>query len=253
MKHLTTLLIFCFSVIFCKAQAAQDSASFDISSVSGDSLLLSKSWLFIDSSSSLSIPEVLQKNFFPLKNFKERRKIPAGMIPYAFFMRIRMCNNSATQRSAYIYPGSYFKEITMYKTNRPDPGPEDGGTINGFQRLTLAPGEQCYVLLRLQPSKNDFNGMNPRLISDNFIADFISYSVAYKSDIQIFGTVLSGVVLMMILFMLANFILGPKPEFFYNALYSLCMFFLIFFNSYLTRKTTVFANFYFSYLDFSCW
>jgi len=138
----------------------------------------------------------------------------------------------------------------MYKTNHPDLKPEDGGTISGCQKLTLAPGEQCYVLLRLQPSKNDFNGMNPRLISDNFIADFISYSVAYKSDIQIFGTVLSGVVLMMILFMLANFILGPKPEFFYNALYSLCMFFLIFFNSYLMRKTTVFANFYFSYLDF---
>jgi len=172
------------------------------------------------------------------------------MIPYVFFMKIGLCNNSAVKRSAYIYPGSYFKEIELYKNGSPGLKPEDGDSVNGFQKITLLPGEQCQVLLRLRPVKNDFNGLNPRLVSDNFIEDFTSYSVAYKSDIQIFGTVLSGVVLMMILFMLANFILGPKPEFFYNALYSLCMFLLIFFNSYLTRKTTLFANFYFSYLDF---
>lgn len=172
------------------------------------------------------------------------------MIPYVFYMKIRLSNHSPARQSAYIYPGSYFKEIELYKLSNLTLEPEDGGTFNGFQKITLLPGEQCSILLRLQPVKNDFNGLNPRLVSENFIGDFIAYSVSYKSDIQIFGMVLSGVVLMMILFMLANFILGPKPEFFYNALYSLCMFLLIFFNSYLTRKTTLFANFYFSYLDF---
>lgn len=250
MKHITALLFFCFSFACVKAQAGQDSMVVDIASISGDSSLISRSWIYIDKSASLSIPEVLQKDFSLLTTFKERRKIPAGMIPCIFYLKIRVSNNSATERSAYLYPGSYFTGIRMYKVNQQILKPESDSLINGYTRLTLAAGERTDVLIRLEPMKNDFNGVNPRMISLDFMEDFMSYSVTSRSDIHIFGLVLSGVVLMMILFMLANFILGPKPEFLYNALYSLCMFFLIFFNSYLARKTTSFAGFYFSYLDF---
>ncbi len=250
MKHVTALLFFCFTTACCLAQARPDTMTIDISGVDGDSSLLSQSQLYIDSSSSLSIPEILKKHFIPLTGFKERRKITAEMIPYHFYLRIKLANRSATGQSAYIYPGSYFRSIKMYFCNNPGGPAFTDNEISGYIKLRMAAGEETEVLLCLQPMKNDFDGINPRMITGNFIEDFMSYSVTARSDIHIFGMVLSGVVLMMILFMLANFILGPKPEFLYNALYSLCMFFLIFFNSYLARKTTDFAGFYFAYLDF---
>lgn len=250
MKRLPALLLFGFAAVCCKAQALKDSVPVEITSVPGDSSLLAGTWLFIDSSASLSASEVLQKDFFPLREFRGRRKIPAGMVPYHFFLKVLVSNGSGTERSAYIYPGSYFAEIELYKTNRQPLTPEEGGNITGYKKLTLAPGEQCYILLRLKMLKNDFNGINPRLVSMHFVDDFRAYSLAYRSDIQILGMVMSGVVLMMILFMLTNFVISPRPEFLYNALYSLCMFFLMFFNSFLARKTSLFANFYYSYFDF---
>ena len=55
---------------------------------------------------------------------------------------------------------------------------------------------------------------------------------------------------MMILFMITNYIISLKTEFIYNALYSSCMFLLIFLNSFLVRTTTSFTKFYYSYFDF---
>lgn len=74
MKRLPALLLFGFAAVCCKAQALKDSVPVEITSVPGDSSLLPGTWLFIDSSASLSASEVLQKDFFPLREFREEEK-----------------------------------------------------------------------------------------------------------------------------------------------------------------------------------
>ena len=250
MKQFIILLLFCFAVSFGKAQLTSDSALTDIAFINQDSSLLSKALLFIDSSSSLSADEVLQKTFSPLATYKYRNRISPAAVPFNYFLKFFVTNKSEKEIAVYVYPGSYFKQIELYKVKQQPYPIENTGNISGYRKLTLAAGETCYVLVYLKPLKNEFNYIAPVLIREGFIKSYKQIFVRNKTDLQIYGLILSGVLFMMILFMITNFIISYKPEFLYNALYSLCMFFLIFFNSTVSRNTNAFTNFYYSYFDF---
>ncbi|MBK6636011.1 MAG: hypothetical protein IPG38_18535 [Chitinophagaceae bacterium] len=106
------------------------------------------------------------------------------------------------------------------------------------------------MLIKLKPLKNDFNYINPFFIPENRFIYYEIHKTGLKSDIQLYGLVLSGVLLMMILFMVTNYIINHKQEFLYNALYSLCMFLLIFFKFNFITDKFLFSKIYFSYFDF---
>ena len=163
----------------------------------------------------------MRQTFIPILSLKGKKAIAAEMIPYAFAMKMRFTNSGAGDRSFYLYPGSYFGRILGYKIKDVPVGPVSDDQVTGYVKITLNAGETSDVMLWLRPLKNDFNSFNVRLISQDFIEDYLSSSVSTRNDIHIFGMVLSGIVLMMILFMLANYMLAPRPEFLYNALYSL--------------------------------
>jgi signal transduction histidine kinase len=250
LKRFVTLFIFYFTVNFCKGQIPTDSTYIFIAAINEDSSLLNKTLLYIDSSSSLSISEVLQKPFSPLKNFKGRKRLPPGIINYTFYLKIFLNNNTDKEISAYLYPGSYYTHYEIYKIRQAAIKINNADSIPGYRKITLAAGEAGYILAELKPLKNEFNHIKPLLINDRFIKSYKQYIVGHKSDMQIYGLVLSGVLLMMILFMFTNFIISKKPEFLYNAIYSVCMFLLIFLNSFLIKSTTGFTNLYYSYFDF---
>jgi signal transduction histidine kinase len=250
LKRFVTLLIFYFSVSFCKGQIPTDSTQVFIAAIQEDSSLLKKTWLYIDSSSSLSISEVLQKTFSPLENFKHRNRLLPGTINYTFYLKIFLNNNTDKEISAYLYPGAYYKHYEIYKIRQEVIKINNADSISGYRKITLAAGEAGYILAELKPLKVEFNHIKPLIINDRFIKSYKQYIVGYKSDMQVYGLVLSGVLLLMILFMFTNFIISKKPEFLYNAIYSLCMFLLIFLNSFLIKSTTAFTNLYYSYFDF---
>ena len=250
MKRLATLFFFGFSVTFCNAQFIADSVGINLAAVHEDSSLLSKTQLYIDSASSLSVTEVLGKVFTPLENFKFRKRIPKNMVTFSYYLKIFVSNNSAKEVAAYLYPGSHFEQIELYKVGQQPFKINNANSIAGYSKLTLAAGEQCYILAYLRPLKHEFLSITPLFINNSFIDSYKLLVLGRKTDQQIFGLVLSGVLLMMILFMITNYILSRKPEFFYNALYSLSMFLLIFLNSFVARTTTHFTNLYYSYFDF---
>ncbi len=250
LKRLVTLFSFYFVVSFCNAQATTDTTPVNIASVIEDSSLLSNAQLFIDSTSALSVTDVLQRSFSPLKDFKYRKRFPPDMVSYSYFLKLFVSNNSEKEMSAYLYPGSYFSRIELYKIGQQPLKAGNADSIPGYIKLTLAAGERSYLLVSLKPLKNEFNSITPLLINAGFVTNYKLFIVGHKSDIQLFGLMLSGVLLMMILFMITSFIISYKKEFLYNALYSLCMFLLIFFNSSVARTTTPFTNFYYSYFDF---
>jgi signal transduction histidine kinase len=243
------LLVF-FTVSFSKAQHRVDTAYIDIALIKQDSNIVSESLLFIDSSSELAVANVMQKTFSPLEDHLERKRLSPASIPFTYYLKFFVRNSSEKEISVYFYPGLYYKQIDLYKVHTQPVIIENNSNLSGYRKLTLAAGEACFALARLEPLKNEFNSIAPVLISDSYINIYKQVVAGNKTDIKIFGLIFSGILLMMILFMISNFIIAYKPEFLYNALYSFCMFFLIFFNSIVPRTTTPFTNFYYSYLDF---
>ncbi|MBK7559804.1 MAG: sensor histidine kinase [Chitinophagaceae bacterium] len=250
MKRFATLLFFYFCVIFCSAQSPTDPKTVTFNGITEDSSLAAKTFIYIDSNSSLSVPEVLHKPFIPLDNFKNRRKIPANMVTGTLYLKIHYHNNTEKEITGFLFPGNYYTLIEIYKPGtQPYPVIENGGHP-GYRKLSFTAGETGDMLIKLKPLKNDFNYINPFFIPENRFIYYEIHKTGLKSDIQLYGLVLSGVLLMMILFMVTNYIINHKQEFLYNALYSLCMFLLIFLNSTLSRTNSPFSKLYFSYFDF---
>jgi signal transduction histidine kinase len=250
LKRLVNLLLFLLIGCFCKGQSALFSDTVLITDIKNESNLLDKTLFYFDSSNALSVSEVLQKPFFRLQSTNGRIKMKPEIIGSTAYLKILLKNNGDKEMSAYISPGIYFTSYNLYKTQQQAITIQDSGNTSIYKKITLAAGETTYILLQVKPLKTEFGSMNPMLINAGYINQYKIILTRYKSDIQIFGLVLSGVLFMLILFMLTNFIISGKREFLYNAAYSLCMFLLIFFNSSLAKYSTPFNNFYYSYLDF---
>jgi signal transduction histidine kinase len=250
LKQFATLLPLLFIACFCKAQPAAVTDTVFINDTKNESNLLENTFFYFDSSSSLSVPEVLQKHFFRLQSSNGRIKINPEIISCTAYLKILLKNNATKEISVYITPGFYFTGYNIYKTAQQNITIQDSGNSSIYKKVTLAAGETANILMQVKPLKSEFGSINPMLVDEGYLQQHKTILTRYKGDIQIFGLVLSGVLLMMILFMLTNYIISSKQEFLYNAAYSLCMFLLIYFNSALAKYPTPFINFYYSYLDF---
>lgn len=250
MRRLITLSVFFFTIIFCNAQAVTDTVPVNIAAINEDSSILSKTLIFADSTSALSVSDVLTQSFSPLILSRYRKKVTPERITNSFYLKFLVSNDSEKEKSAYLYVGPRYKEITLYKIGGGLQSIKNADSIAGYRKFTLAAGEKCYILAVLKPLKSEFGGITPILINRDFISFYKNFLIGHKNDLQIFGLILSGVLLMMILFMITNFAISPKREFIYNALYSLCMFLLIYLNSVLARNISPFSNLYFNYIDF---
>ncbi len=251
MKRIASLLFFYFIVSFCKGQVAADSFAVSVSSITERSNLLKHSLLYIDSSSSLTAAAALQKTFIPFKIYNAPKKIRPGLVTYTFFLKLLLYNQGTQEISGYINPGTYFEHFELYKVNQlATQQIRNNDSISGYRKIKLAPGETSLVLIELKPLKNDINNINPVFITENHISDYKTYIARNKTDLQIYSLVLSGILLMMILFMATNFMISKKREFLYNSLYSFCMFLLVFLNAVLGKTSSNFTSFYFSYFDF---
>jgi signal transduction histidine kinase len=137
----------------------------------------------------------------------------------------------------------------LYKLNQPF-SPIDDDEEPGYIKLSLAAGETGEILVYLKPVKREWISIGPKMISSDFLKNYQLANLEDTGQIKVVGYVLSGLLLMMMLFMLTNYIVNRRPEFLFNAIYSFFVFVLIFLNSYLYRTTTDFANFFYGYFDF---
>ncbi len=172
------------------------------------------------------------------------------MISSTLYLKILLKNNTAQDVAVYLNPGIYFTKYNIYKLEQQAVSIQDSANFSNYKKIALEAGKSCYFLLEIKPLKTELGSIGPVLINAGYLEEYNLVITRHKSDIDVFGLILSGVLFMMILFMIANFITSHKQEFLYNAAYSVCMFMLIFFNSTAVRLSTPFNNFYYSYFDF---
>jgi len=250
LKRIITLLLFLLPGYFCNAQVAAAADTIIVTDIKNDRSLLGSTLFYFDNSSSLSLQEVLQRSFNRFKTDNPRVKIKPENVSATLYLKILLKNNTAREVSSYLNPGIYFTTYNIYRVQDQSISIQDSSNHSNYKKITLAPGSTNLFLLKIKPLKIELGNLSPVLIDEDFLTEYKLTLTKHKSVIQLFGLVLSGVLLMMILFTLANFVISRKKEFLYNAAYSSCMFLLIFFNSSLPKFSTPFINFYYSYFDF---
>lgn len=218
--------------------------------VNNISVIRENTYLFIDSNNIASVNNISSRQFIPLTQFQKRKRIPASLVGKTFYLRFTLQNDSSRPLQYFLYPGKLYKSLELYTINEGVVTQKAaGGLRSGFVPINVEGGKTTTFLLKAVFFKTQFNDIQATLIAPHHLQSFQGKMYNTMTQKKIIGIILSGMLLMMIIMTILNYFITGKVEFLYNSLYSLCMFLLIFFTTYLNLHPGWFKGFFISYLD----
>lgn len=181
--------------------------------------------------------------------------IPTHLVTKKVILRFNVRNTADSIHAISFFPGFYYKEIQLYRVEGnelrkiPSLLPDNPDSI-GFRQFSLASGDSATIVAVLSPIKTYINTIRPRLIHASQTGIFMSSLRSDHSRIQLVTYVFCGLLLMMILFSMANFLQGANREFFYYSGYAFFLGGMLFTKALLDYHASEISFFIESYLDF---
>ena len=139
--------------------------------------------------------------------------VRANNVSKKIVSRFSIINNGDKPDSLYFFPGLFFRNVLLYKiennkaTLLPLIAPQVGDSIS-FRLINILPHDTITVLAESYPSRTYTNLFKPRLISPGYLETFFVNAHLIKKDVTVFTYIFCGLLIMMILFSLANFLQG---------------------------------------------
>lgn len=169
----------------------------------------------------------------------------------------RLQNTADTAISIYFYPGVYASTIDLFayddalKTTTPVPlvMPSIPDSI-GYRGMRIQPGQQTLYYVHLKFVHTIVNAMDLRIIRDYYLEAYSRTLKIPPNNSNMYTYIITGILLMMIFYSMAVFILNGSIEFMYYACFALFTGLLFFLKSFYTKSTVSFNYFFESYLDF---
>jgi signal transduction histidine kinase len=236
------------------SQVLADSMRVEVSSIVNSVSIKEHTLLFFDSLLErpfTPIENIPLQKFVPLQSYSYINSIPGHLVTYPIYVAFKLKNSSARSINLYYYPGRLYSSLSLYETTamgilRPLDFSDKG---SGYIHLTILPDQTITYVVRLEFCKKIFNTITSELVTKSFLPYFKMEVDKTLNDQKTVGFILSGILLMMVLFTLVNFFITRKREFIYNCIYTLCMFLLIFFTPYLSKDADWFKVFFIGYFD----
>ncbi|MCR6720895.1 MAG: histidine kinase [Chitinophagaceae bacterium] len=182
--------------------------------------------------------------------------IPIDRIPQQILLRFNLSNDGDSVKSVWFFPGLYYNSIEMYRVNTegalekmPDILPKTIREIS-YRLIELQAGESAQLLAVLKPVHTHLNQIRPRLIAPEFLKTFVIELDNTNIESKIFTYVFCGLLLMMILFSMANYFLGKNLEFFYYSGYAFLIGMMLFIKGIYSYHSSKFGFYQEGYLDF---
>lgn len=253
------LPIVLFLLLFSTARAHEDTSLSMIytSTVKNLHYLPKNMHVFIDTNNNTDIQTLRGIRFLHL-NEKPRRTVAKHlMIDSKVYLLFWINNDEDKPRDFFITPGIYAKECVLFTRLSNDfPWKEIPGQIvpdkneDAYRYFTIQPGEEIQVLVRSRYARTNIITLNPYLINPIFFDDHINNIHTNWFGVNTFTYVLCGLLLMMLLYSLANYLHNYKRAFLYYSIYAFCMGLLLFLKAALFKRSTAFNFFNEEYLDY---
>lgn len=245
-----SFLLFFKVIVF--AQNADIAKPINISLLQDSEQIKNFTQIFVDSTSNFTVGNIPNEAWQPVAKKNPGKYVPASWLSRKVYLKFTIENNSDTEQAVYFIAGMYIRSNHFYKldTNGHPFQLKDKSQSDGFQRLVIQPGTKQTFINALHFTKRTHNYLAPQLIKSSYLEKYKKL-LYYRTDTQHpVGYLLSGILLMMIFFTGANYLLNRKKEFLYNCLYSVCLFLLIFLTTLLERRAGVFSSLFREYFDF---
>jgi signal transduction histidine kinase len=183
-------------------------------------------------------------------------RVPPSIIEKELLLKINLFNTSDSIQSIYFYPGAYFQKIELYRLT-----PEGTGVLvpdsetpakyrAAFRLVKLAPGDSAAYVAQLRFVRTSATMFFPSIVQKDFVDSFLNDKIQFRAKVNLITYVVSGVMLMMIIYSIAVYRLNRSKEFLYYTGYAMCLALLFFLKSYLVYNFTDFNFFFESYWDF---
>ena len=186
-----------------------------------------------------------------------RRQLSAKQTESDWYFQFRLENSADTNTIVYFLPGIYLTSIQLYSLDDSlkkiipianEYPPLSDST--GFRKLMIPPHNTHTYYAKLKFAKTSVNILDPRIIRDYYIESFNkNYHISEDRD-YMYTYIIVGILMMMIFYSLAVFILNGTLEFLYYSVFALLMATLFFLKSFYYHTPTSFNNYFESYLDF---
>jgi len=183
------------------------------------------------------------------------RDIPAKYINHKLILRFYAVNHSDEIDSVWFFPSFFYSSIQLYRIigNNlriiPNVKPPFDDSI-GYRLLTLGPHDSSAFLAEMHFVKTYTNSIRPRLIHKTHLSTFIFDISSTHLYVNIVTYIFCGLLLMMILFSIANYLLGGSNEFLYYTGYALFLGGMLFTKTYYDLRINNEVFFMEAYLDF---
>jgi signal transduction histidine kinase len=181
--------------------------------------------------------------------------VPNKLVTRKLILQFHVRNSADSSVSVYLFPGFYYDHIELYRREGallkkiPPVLPHNNDSI-GFRQFTLGGNDSATIIAELGFIKTYINTIRPRLINASQTDVFMSSVRSEHNSIQLVTYVFCGLLLMMILFSISNFIQGANREFLYYSGYAFFLGGMLFAKALMDFQASDISFFIESYLDF---
>jgi signal transduction histidine kinase len=253
---LKPFLNICFFVLLFTNARSQDSLApgyIDISKIQlGQNISKPVSNAYIDK--AVDEPGVFSSTRF-LPGIIHKKTVPNEYVTRRSVLLFNVVNSADTAIGVYFFPGFYYEDIRLFRaegstlTRISDKLPKRSDSI-GFRYLSLAAHDSATIVAELSFVKTYINAIRPRLINPDYLDAFIAEIHSARNESDLVTYVFCGLLLMMVLYSIANFLQGANPEFLYYSGYAFFLGFMLFTKAALNFHTNRISYFSEAYLDF---
>ena len=185
------------------------------------------------------------------------RHLTTGQTERDWWICFRLKNTADSLINVYFFPGVYASTIDIYEYNDssrttaqlPVFMPDIADSI-GYRGIRIYPGQDKLYYVHLKYVHTSVNAMDLRIIRDYYLVPFSRTLKIQLNNGNMYTYIISGILLMMIFYSMAVFILNGSIEFLYYACFALFTGLLFFLKSFYTKSTVSFNYYFESYLDF---
>lgn len=202
--------------------------------------------------------EDLQKVFASLHFTPEvirNRTVSNRFVTKKALLKFNIFNSSDTNAAIYFFPGFYYNKIQLYRVQASGPVklnsilPDNPDSV-GFRLISLPAHDSATIIAELSFVKTYINAIRPRLVNPQYVNSFVSELHSTHGDNDLVTYLFCGLLLMMVLYSMANFFQGANPEFLYYSGYAFFLGLLLFTKAALNYHSTRLSFFVEGYFDF---
>jgi signal transduction histidine kinase len=181
--------------------------------------------------------------------------VPTGFVTKKILLKFNICNSADTTAGIFFFPGFYYTHIQLYKSENgrldkiPDILPPVADSP-GFRLIPLQAHDSATIIAELSFAKTYINSIRPRLVHPAYIASFMPEIRSRHNQDNVVTYIFCGLMLMMILFSLANFLQGGNKEFLYYSGFAFFLGTMLLTKAVFDYRITTISLLFETYLDF---